>query len=324
MQLLTCEHKANIYISVLTSITMVYIEKRLVGKKEYYYIVKNVRLKGGKWEKIRKYAGDRKPSEDEVKKFAESIESDKKTKARYLTKGQISLLRKIRIGYKDYLGKLTEHDFLQFEDATITSFTYNTNAIEGSTLSLQETGLVLTKSITPEGKALREVYGAVNMKEAYDFMRKMRGLNEQNIKKLHFIVMKNILTQELGEYRTVPVRIIGSMVQPPFPIDVSEQMKDIILWYNKNRNLHPFELACLLHIRFEKIHPFRDGNGRVGRLIMNFVLLKAGFPLLDIKAAKKLLYYKTLEAAQIARKHKGFIDYSISAYLEDAKSMGWV
>lgn len=303
---------------------MVYVEKRPVGKKEYYYIVKNVRLGGGKWKKIRKYVGDRKPSEDEVKKFSEDLESDKKIEAKYLSKEQISLLTKIKTGYKGYLGKLTEHDFIQFEDATITSFTYNTNAIEGSTLSLQETGLILTKSITPEGKDLREIYGAVNMKEAYNFMRKMKGLNEQNIKKLHFLVMRNILTEELGEYRTVPVRIIGSSVQPPFPIDVPEQMREFLLWYNKNKNLHPFELACLLHIKFEKIHPFRDGNGRVGRLIMNFVLLKAGYPLLDIKVAKKLLYYKTLEAAQVAGKYKGFIGYTISTYMEDAKVMGWL
>ena len=303
---------------------MVYVEKRSTGDKEYYYIVKNRRLKEGKWKKIRKYTGTRKPSENEIRKFSENLEMTKKIKSKYLTKEQISLLNKIKYGYKDYLGKLTDHDFIQFEDATITSFTYNTSAIEGSTLSLQETGLILSKSTTPEGKDLREVYGAVNMKEAYYCMKKMKGLTEQNIKKLHFLVMKNILTEELGEYRTVPVRILGSRVQPPFPIEVADRMKKLVYWYNKNKNLHPFELACLLHIKFEKIHPFRDGNGRVGRLIMNFVLLEAGYPLLDIKVAKKLLYYKTLEDAQVARKYKGFIDYSLSTYLEDAKVMGWV
>jgi len=301
---------------------MVYLEKRLVGNKEYCYIVKNVRLQGGRWKKIRKYMGTKKPSKDDLIKFEEKLQTDK-IKTKYLTKEQLDLLSKIKYGYKDYLGKLTEHDFIQFEEAAVTSFTYNTSAIEGSTLSLQETGLILGKSITPEGKDLREIYGAVNMKESYSYMKEMRELSEQNIKKLHFLVMKNILTEEVGEYRTVPVRISGSRIQPPFPIDVPEEIKGLLSWYNKNRNLHPFELACLLHIKFEKIHPFRDGNGRVGRLIMNFVLLKAGYPLLDIKVAKKLAYYKTLEAAQVGRKYKGFIDYTILTYLEDAKAMGW-
>jgi Fic family protein len=88
--------------------------------------------------------------------------------------------------------------------------------------------------------------------------------------------------------------------------------------------MHPFELACTFHIKFEKIHPFRDGNGRVGRLIMNFILLKNRFPLLDIKADKKIAYYKTLEKAQIQRKHKDFVDYAFETYKEDAKQMEWI
>ncbi|MEK6858014.1 MAG: Fic family protein [Nanoarchaeota archaeon] len=300
---------------------MVYLELRKIGNKEYYYIVKNTRRGKDKWVKETKYFGTKKPSKEELAKFLKRTEN---VPTKYLSKEQAAFLRKLKFNYKDYLSKLTENDFRHFEDATITSFTYNTNAIEGSTLSLQETGIIINKNITPEGKDLREIYGATNMREAFNHIKKMQDITESSIKKIHFIVMNRILEQELGEYRTVPVRIIGSRLMPPLPIDIEKEMKALIEWYSKNKNIHPFELACLFHIKFEKIHPFRDGNGRVGRLLMNFILLKHKYPLLDIKVEKKLNYYKTLEDAQVQKKYKKFIDYAVSTYLEDAKSMGWI
>ena len=278
---------------------MVYLETRKIGNTEYYYLVKNIRRGKYKWVKETKYFGTKKPSKEYIAEFLKNTEN---VPTKYLSKEQIKFLRKLKFGYKEYLSKLTENDFIQFEDATITSFTYNTNAIEGSTLSLQETGIVLNKNITPQGKDLREIYGATNTREAYNHLKKMKYITEQTIKKIHFMVMNRILEKELGEYRTVPVRIIGSRLMPPLPIDVEKEMKEIIKWYDKNKDMHPFELACLFHIKFEKIHPFRDGNGRVGRLLMNFILLKNKYPILDIKIEKKLNYYKTLESAQLQKK----------------------
>ncbi len=299
--------------------SMVYLEARKISNRTYYYLVKNIRRQNNKWEKEVKYFGTEKPSKEMIDRFSKNEEN---VPTKYLSKEQATFLRKLKSNYKVYLSKLTEHDFRQFEDATITSFTYNTNAIEGSALSLQDTGIILNKNLTPEGKELREIYGATNMREAFNYIKKMQKVTEQTIKKIHFIVMKNILEQELGKYRTVPVRIISSNLRPPFPIDLAEEMKKLINWYAKNKNIHPFEFACLFHIKFEKIHPFRDGNGRVGRLLMNFILLKHKYPLLDIKVEKKLNYYKTLEGARLQRKYKEFIDYTFSTYKEDA--LGWV
>ena len=299
---------------------MVYIEERKIGSNTYYYLVKTIREGNHTWRKERKYFSIRKPSDKDIEDFSKGADT---VATKYLSKYQLDFLIGLKLKYKHYLNKLTEHDFIQFEDATITSFTYNTNAIEGSTLSLHETGIILNENITPPGKDLREVYGALNIKEAYYYMKTMKDITENSIKKSHSIVMKGILETELGEYRSVPVRIIGSTVNPPLPIDVGIDMRKFIEWYNKSKNVHPFELACLLHIKFEKIHPFRDGNGRVGRLIMNFILLKNKYPLLDIKVDKKLDYYQTLEGAQTRRKYKDFIDYCFSIYKEDAVSMGW-
>lgn len=300
---------------------VVYLEHRRIGNKEYFFLVKNIREGKNKWRKERKYFGAKKPTNKDIAEFS-SKQSIVLTK--YLSNEQMTFLENLKLKYKSYLGKLTEHDFRQFEDATITSFTYNTNAIEGSTLSLNEIGIILNEKITPEGKDLREIYGATNMREAFNHIKKMKEISENSIKKLHFIVMKNILNEELGEYRTVPVRVIGSNLQPPLPIDVGKEMKKLIEWYDENKNVHPFELACILHIKFEKIHPFRDGSGRVGRLIMNFILLKNKYPLLDIKVEKKLDYYKTLETAQMQNKYKEFLNHSLSIYEEDAKKMQWI
>ena len=303
---------------------MVYIEKQERDGKKYYYVVKNIRLKNNKWKKVRIYMGTRKPLEEDIEKSIEMIENTNIKKTEYLEKKQVENLDRIRRNYKKYLGKLTPNDFIRFEDATLTSFTYNTNTIEGSTLDLQEVGLILNKGITPAEKDLREIYGVTNMREAFNFIKTMRDVTEENIKKIHYIVMKNILTEDLGQYRTIPVRIIGSRLKPPFPLDIQKEMTMLIEWFNKDKNLHPFELACILHIKFEKIHPFRDGNGRVGRLIMNSILLKEKYPLLDIKADRKIRYYKTLEKAQLQRKYKDFINYALETYIEDAKTMKWI
>ena len=302
---------------------MVNLRVKEVNGKKYYYLVKNTRLKNNRWKKVRKYLGSKDPTKEQIETLTESLEKTQ-IKTLYLDKKQSEILGKMKRNYKKYLKKLTPEDFIKFEDATLTSFTYNTNTIEGSTLDLQEVGLIIEKGITPSGKDLREIYGVTNMREAFNFIKKMRELTEEKIKKIHFIVMKNILKEDLGIYRTVPVRIIGSNLKPPFPQDVQKEMKSLIKWYNKNKSLHPFELACIFHIKFEKIHPFRDGNGRVGRLLMNFILLKEKYPLLDIKADKRLQYYKTLGKAQMQRKYKDFINYSLDTYIEDAKTMQWV
>lgn len=300
---------------------MVYVEERNVGKATYYYLVKNIREGTRAWRKKRKYCGTRKPSTNDIEEFSAQQEY---VLTNYLSIEQQRAIEKIKKGYGAYVERLTEQDFIKFEDATITSFTYNTNAIEGSTLSLNETGIILQEKITPSGKELREVYGALNMKDAFYYAKKMSDITEKNIKKLHSIVLRNILEVELGEYRTVPVRILGSMVRPPLPIDVEKEMKKLITWYENNKHIHPFELACILHIKFEKIHPFRDGNGRVGRLLMNYILIKNKLPLLDIKVVRKFEYYKTLEKAQTRKKYKDFIHYCFSAYKEDATILDWL
>ncbi|PWA13441.1 Fic family protein [Pueribacillus theae] len=185
-------------------------------------------------------------------------------------------------------------------------WTYHSNAIEGNTLSLLETKMVVEEGITVGGKTLREHFEAINHAEAIDFVETLveqnSELSERIIKDLHALVLKNIDDKNAGTYRSVNVGISGSLHKPPHFLQVAEEMKRLLIWFKKNQDLlHPVELAARFHFQFVYIHPFIDGNGRTARLLMNLILMGAGFPPAIIKAdrEKRLYYYETLEKASV-------------------------
>ena len=185
-------------------------------------------------------------------------------------------------------------------------WTYHSNAIEGNTLSMLETKMVLEEGLTIGGKTLREHFEAINHAEAIDYVEEIISrqtpLSEKVIKDVHSLILKNIDDKSAGKYRTINVRISGSQHQPVHYLRVPEQIKDLLDWYNKALDkLHPVELAGTLHFRFVYIHPFVDGNGRTARLLMNFVLMQKGFPpaILKSDSQKRLVYYETLETASV-------------------------
>ncbi|CAG7646919.1 hypothetical protein PAESOLCIP111_05272 [Paenibacillus solanacearum] len=185
-------------------------------------------------------------------------------------------------------------------------WTYNSNAIEGNTLSLLETKLVLEEGLTIGGKKLREHFEVINHSEAIsyvqDLVRRDVELSEFAIKSIHQLVLKNIDDDNAGRYRTINVMISGSQHTPPHFTVVSERMEQLVKWYHDRKDeLHPVELAAAFHFRFVYIHPFTDGNGRTARLLMNLILMKYGYPPAIVKAASdtRLKYYEALETASI-------------------------
>ena len=184
-------------------------------------------------------------------------------------------------------------------------FTYDSTAIEGNTLTLQETSLVLNKGVTIGGKSLREHFEIVNHKEAIDYIKDLVK-NEIDFDKrvlldIHHLILKNIDIQNAGKYRNVEVMISGSTHKPPTFLQVENLMEDYFKFYEENKeSLNPVILSTELHERLVTIHPFIDGNGRTSRLIMNLVLLKFGFPITNISSKNELRdeYYKSLEMAQ--------------------------
>ena len=167
-------------------------------------------------------------------------------------------------------------------------FTYNSNAIEGNTLTQSETELVLTKGITVGGKTLDEHLEVIGHKEAIDYIenlaQKDTEINEWEIKQIHNLILRKINPEEAGSYRTLDVMAAGTNYRYPPHYLLSQLMRDFALWLNSESalNLHPVEYATIAHYRFVSIHPFRDGNGRSARLLMNLLLIRASYPIVVI------------------------------------------
>ena len=302
---------------------MVYIRKVTVSGKEYFVLSHGVRI-NGKVRKISKYVGKNMPPKKELEKMKAEFESEIKIldEPEILTDAQKKTIGEIKSNYLKHLKKLDKNDLEKLDENILENFTYNTNAIEGSRLALADVRSVF-EGATPEGKLLRDIYGAKNMREAYNYIKKLRSLSQKELLKIHEIAMQDILSTDLGRYRSVQV-YIGKYVPPP-PEKVPELMKELLAWLRiAGKKLHPFELACKLHVKFENIHPFRDGNGRVGRLVMNYILIMSGYPLLDIKFENRPRYYNILEQQSGKDDFKPFIDFAFDTYAKMAKERNWL
>ena len=191
--------------------------------------------------------------------------------------------------------------------------TYNSNAIEGNTLTITETKVILEDGITiGKGKTLREHLEVINHKEAIDYVEdivnKNIDISESIIKNLHYIILKTINNQNAGKYRNVNVLISASKHRPPEHFLVPQEMEDLIKWYDENKNkLHPIKLAAEFHHKFTFIHPFIDGNGRCGRLLMNLILMRCGYPITVIRMEDRNEYMNALEKASVENNLEDFI-----------------
>jgi len=184
-------------------------------------------------------------------------------------------------------------------------YTFDSNGIEGNTLTLQETSLILNKGVTIGGKSMREHFEVINHKEAIDYIKdlvKEKTLfNKRILLDIHHLILKNIDMQNAGKYRNVDVMISGSAHKPPTFLQVQNLMEEYFNFYEENKDtLNPVILSAEIHERLVTIHPFIDGNGRTSRLMMNLILLQHGFPITNISSQNNLRneYYKSLETVQ--------------------------
>ena len=200
------------------------------------------------------------------------------------------------------------------------AYTYESNRIEGNTLSLQETNLVVNEGITVGGKTLQEHLEAINHQEAIHFIEQLvvnlQTFNKSVLLQLHRLILMGIDTKNAGVYRNVEVRISGSKHVPPSPLLLNDLMDGYFEFYELNkRTIHPVLLAAEMHERLVTIHPFIDGNGRTARLVMNLVLLQNGYTLVNIKGNLKnrLKYYQALEQVQLNHEHTEFYKLILSS-----------
>lgn len=183
-------------------------------------------------------------------------------------------------------------------------FTYHSNAIEGNTLTQSETEMVLEHGVTIGGKTLAEHLEVIGHKEAIDYIEELAAQNtaisEREIKDLHSLIMRGVDRDEAGRYRTLDVRAAGTEHVYPPHYQLQDLMTGFVEWLNSvaANQLHPVEYATEAHYRFVSIHPFRDGNGRAGRLLMNLILLKHGYPIAVITNQRRKKYIDALVYAQ--------------------------
>jgi Fic family protein len=185
-------------------------------------------------------------------------------------------------------------------------WTYHTNAIEGNTFTYQETAFFLREGLTVKGKTLREHLEIINHAEAIGYLDeaiKERDLSERLIKDFHALLFQGVkeIDFSLGEYKKSDNHVLtvsGTIHKYSSYIHAQQEMESLLAWYDhKKDHLHPVEVAALFHHKFVAIHPFADGNGRVSRLCMNFILLKNGYAPAVIRNENRLDYYKALEQA---------------------------
>ncbi len=192
---------------------------------------------------------------------------------------------------------LTTGEVKRLQDEFLVEFTYNSNAIEGNTLTLGETAMVL-EGITVDGKPLKDHLEAVGHRDAFRYVQQLVAVkapfSERVIKEIHSLVLLD-KPEDRGVYRRIPVRIVGAHHEPPQPYLVPMQMERLIADFAEDRR-HPVHSAALFHLKFEGVHPFVDGNGRTGRLILNLALMRHGYPPINVKYADRRRYYDCLEA----------------------------
>ena len=305
---------------------MTYIEIYKRGKKRYYYLTKNIRISFNKWKKIRIFLGDKKPSEQQLTKYAKEIEKKAKSlksKYAYLSKHDAETLQDVKESYKEWQKKTPSNIKNKLYEDFVIRFTYHTNAIEGNRLTLRQTALILKDKVIPSGIRAQDYNEAVNGKECFDFLKKYKGkLNNAFLKKINNILTKNTDVVYGGRIRFFNVQIPGSNHIPPKHQDVKQHLHNMYKWYSVNKNkLHPFELAALIHAKIAWIHPFEDGNGRTARAVMNYILMKKGFPMFFIPFEKREQYYHSLEKSDDGD-YKGYIADLISMIIEQIRMYG--
>lgn len=192
---------------------------------------------------------------------------------------------------------LTRGELERLNEEFTVEYTYNSNAIEGNTLTLRETDLVL-RGLTIDQKPLKDHMEAVGHKEAFDYVRELveenAPLSERVIQQIHYLVLAD-KKEDRGVYRRVPVRILGAHHEPVQPYLIQPKLEQLLRDYAESTE-HPVTKLARFHIEFEGIHPFIDGNGRTGRLLVNLELMKAGYPPIDIKFTDRLAYYRAFDA----------------------------
>ncbi|MEX2017167.1 MAG: Fic family protein [Candidatus Pacearchaeota archaeon] len=274
------------------------IREKTKGKKTYYYLEHSTR-KGSKIIKKEKYLGSEIPK---------NIDKIKEEFSRELKVDLYNKLENIRENFQKEWKRTPESmKKKELEEISI-AFTYNTNAIEGSTITLEEVREIIHDKISPNKPLMEVKETEAHNKVFLDILKNNEKITKELLLKWHKEIFGETKPYIAGKFRDYLVRV-GPYLAPNWQ-NVENLMNDLIGFIDKNKKMNPVELAGRAHYQFESIHPFGDGNGRIGRLLMNHILWHAGYPILIIEYKKRALYYKAFTGGQEA-----FVNYFIKKYL---------
>ena len=292
---------------------MVRVKKKQAGKRTYYYLEHSTREKG-KVQKKEVYLGTKLPQN--IEQIKERMLADI-----YREKWH-PLLDRIKDNYAKET-RLTPESSRKKEIETFAiRFTYDTQRIEGSALTLRETASLLESGRTPKDRPVEDVREAEAHKKLFhEMLEYKKDLSLNAVLDWHEKLFSETKPDIAGRIRKNRIGISGSRFVPPLPVEVYTLLQDFFKWYGKSKGrLHPVELAALVHLKFVTVHPFGDGNGRISRLMMNFVLNRKGHPMLNIPYKGRNSYYDALERAQVGKKDEAFVLWFIKKYVKAHKA----
>ena len=289
---------------------MVVVRTKVVDGREYFYLQHTIRTPSGVQTR-EKYLGVKLPHDVEASKrdFLTEIYRER----------WYPLLNQVRSNYQNEKRALPPSTLQKRDRQFSIKFTYDTNRIEGSRLTYRETADLLERGLSPSQKPIEDIKEA----EAHDrvfreTLRYKKDLSLQTILMWHKKLFEETKPDIAGRVRTYQVAISGSRFMPPSPVEVQPLLREFFRWYNRNKpSMHPVELAAGVHLRFVTIHPFADGNGRMSRLLMNFVLHRNGYPPLNIPYEGRRGYYNALERSQVKESDSTFIQWFFKRYLKE-------
>ena len=277
----------------------------IIKRKNFYYLGHSFR-KDGKVTHREKYLGK------EVPKNIEEIKEEFLRKC--MKEDLFKKLREIKDNFRKEWKRYPESIKKEMILDLAVDFTYNTNAIEGSTINHDETEDIIKRRISPN-KPVRDVEETINhAKTFFKVLEERKDLSLSLLLAWHKEIFKQTKEDIAGRLRDYHVKV-GMFYRAPDWQDLNKLMKDFFVWYNKNKKLmHPVELAARTHYKFEKVHPFGDGNGRIGRLIINYILKRNKYPLLIIQNKKRKSYYHAL-----SRSENDFLNYLVKRFINTHK-----
>lgn len=301
---------------------MVYIEKVKIRNKEYYRLVHTMR-KDNKIIHKRKYLGKILPPQDRLEQLKkEFLQEINKQKYKHLTPKEIDEIENKKTEYINNTKKLTSLEKEQQLKEFIIRFTYDSSKLSGVDITLRQTSLILREGIIPNNiKNLKIIKELENHQKGILAITKYKGeLNLKFIKKIHKILLSGVNDEISGKTRDElerNVKLAGTPYTPPIWQNIKKELNNLFFWYKtEKRKMHPLELSALIHLKLISLQPFIDGNSRLSRLLMNWILWKKKYPPIDIPIEDLENYYKALDMYQIEKQEKPFIEYIKDKYMK--------